>query len=161
MRAHNIQRAHCTHMHADARASHLYPHTRGCASLVSRGARNTLVTFPRGDDVIPVGTRRDALTRGKNPADTPPKQTRRTLRGFPASYCLPMLLNILYAGRESSINRELQVSTTSFWWTGYRNVEDGGLIDLFGTYVRNFVSLETDARTYNWTTYGSLYLNVK
>lgn len=114
MRAHNIQRAHCTHMHADARASHLYPHTRGCASLVSRGARNTLVTFPRGDDVIPVGTRRDALTRGKNPADTPPKQTRRTLRGFPASYCLPMLLNILYAGRESSINRELQVSTTSF-----------------------------------------------
>lgn len=36
-----------------------------------------------------------------------------------------------------------------------------GLIDLFGTYVRNFVSLETDARMYNWITYGSLYLNVK
>lgn len=144
MRAHYIQRAHCMHMHTNARASHLYLHTRGCASLVSRGARNAR-NVSTGDDVIPVGTRRDALTRGKNPADTPPKQTRRTLRGFPASHCLPMLLNILYAGRESSINQELQVSTTSFWWTGYQRIEDW--IDWFIWHIRQKFCLSRDRCT--------------
>lgn len=165
MRAHYIQRAHCMHMHMhmNARASHLYLHTRGCASLVSRGARNTLVTFPRGMTSFPWARAVMRLRGAKTPRiRRQNKPEERFAVSRPPIVCLCCLIYFMfYAGRESSINRELQVSTSSFWWTGYQKIEDGGLIDLFGTYVRNFVSLETDARMYNWITYGSLYLNEK
>lgn len=163
MRAHYIHtRTLCAHAYRCARITLTLPYAwLRLVSIARRAqhARNVftgMTSFSWARAVMRLRGAKTPRIRRQN------KPEERFAVSRPPIVCPCCLIYFMfYAGRESSINRELQVSTTSFWWTGYRKIEDGGLIDLFGTYVRNFVSLETDARMYNWITYGSLYLNVK